>query len=601
MKKRLFRFVLITAIILAVVSCQTVVPRPDRDAPLSMGDAIAYLQKYIEAEMKKDKVTGIGVALADKDGIIWSQGFGYADNSTKRELEADDIFLYASVSKLFTCTAVMQLAEQGLIDIDAPISDYIPEFSVKSRFEDTQPITARLIMSHYSGLPTGDGYRGAIDMYPKQDFNVVLENIKNEYLLFMPGYLNSYSNSGITLLGVLIERVSGKSFDEYMEEEIFRPLGMSSASFIPIGIRIKNDDPLKYAMGHDDSRSESVIDPPDALRPCGSISSSVNDMASFIRMVLHNGEAGGDQIIEQDTLEEMLTPQYADNPFNFGNYQGLGYFLTNSRLAYAGKFCGHGGDLFSYHADLSILPEQGIGIITVTNSASGSLTVRRISSEVLKIYLQSEKGILPPPQEEENTVELSREEIEALSGDYATGAGYIHVKDEKNKLTCEVFGYKFDLIPLGDDKFRLQYNLLGFIPVKISMLDSFRIRLKHVDDKTVILLDEEIGNEFVAGAKVTPVEIPESWKDICGKYKVTNIYSETPQAMPEFEDLEIYIDNDYLFLGEGLPDDYIIFPVSSNEAVIAGLGRATGETVYSYKENGKQMIRYMGWIYEKEK
>ncbi len=179
--------------------------------------------------MAKNKVTGLSVALVDDKGLIWAQGFGYADKENNIPATPQTVYRVASISKIFTATAIMQLAEQGRINVDEPLTTYLPEFSIKTRFPGGGRITPRNLMTHHSGLPA-NFYKGIFSSNPEH-FTKVIKEIKDEYLAYPPDYVYSYSNLGVTLLGGVIERVSGKDYASYMDESILGPIGMDNSSF----------------------------------------------------------------------------------------------------------------------------------------------------------------------------------------------------------------------------------------------------------------------------------------------------------------------------------------------------------------------------------
>ena len=190
-----------------------------------------YLNWYIKREMTRNDIAGLSIAIVDDHRVIWTKGFGYANRETGEMAGSDTLYRAGSISKLFTATAVMQLVESKQIDIDQPIVRYVPGFKIKSRFGTTDGITPRNMMSHHSGLPTmyeGDGVRA-----PDEAFLSLLEKIKDEYVATPPNTVTAYSNLAYSLLGILIENVSGKDFRRYVKENLLQPLSMHSSFFSP--------------------------------------------------------------------------------------------------------------------------------------------------------------------------------------------------------------------------------------------------------------------------------------------------------------------------------------------------------------------------------
>jgi len=162
------------------------------------------IARVIEQAMQKNGVTGLSITLVDDQQVVWAQGFGYADELNSISATPETVYRVGSVSDLFTATAAMQLAEQGKIDIDRPLQTYLPEFSVKTRFTDSMPITLRHLMSHHAGLPP-NFLKGMWSTTPTP-FTTVVDLLQNTYTISPPHVVWSFSNLDVTLVGHVIER-----------------------------------------------------------------------------------------------------------------------------------------------------------------------------------------------------------------------------------------------------------------------------------------------------------------------------------------------------------------------------------------------------------
>ena len=278
--------------------------------------------------MKENDVVGLSIALVDNQRVAWTAGFGYADRANNDPASPVTLYRVGSISKLFTSTAAMQLAEQKKIDIDKPLKTYLPSFSIKSRFPDAAPITPRTIMHHHSGLPS-DVIKGMFNPDPGPPTEVI-GLLEDQYVAYPPNYVHSYSNSGMTLLGCMIQQVAGQPFAKHMDEAVLRPIGMRHASFV-----IRPDMQRLVSKGYKNGKETPQV----LLRdqPAGSLYASVMDLSRLMHMVFADGRAGDRQIIKPETLAEMLRPQNADIPLDFDLRIGLGWFLTSARLGYAGR------------------------------------------------------------------------------------------------------------------------------------------------------------------------------------------------------------------------------------------------------------------------
>ena len=228
MNFRIFRYsiILLLAVIL-IIGCSTAPQKPDQIVPGNYDYVTEYISWLTRKEMKKNQVMGVSIAIVDNQRIVWAQGFGSADLKNKVPATSETVYRIGSISKLFTVMAAMQLAEQKKVDIDQPLKKYLPQFSVKSRFPDSGPITLRTMMTHHSGLPS-DIFKGELSSEPP---STLLYRLKDEYVAYPPNYVLAYSNVAMALLGLMVERVSDTEFCEYLEQSVLASIGMQHSSF----------------------------------------------------------------------------------------------------------------------------------------------------------------------------------------------------------------------------------------------------------------------------------------------------------------------------------------------------------------------------------
>ena len=209
---------------------------PTRPESVGRGDytkVAEYVSALIRHEMKKRDVTGLSIALVDDQRVVWAEGFGYADKAGNVPASPETVYRAGSISKLFTATAAMQLAERGRLDIDRPLGDYLPGFSIRTRFADAAPVTPRSIMTHHSGLPS-DYLKGMWTRNP-EPFTRVAGYVRDEYAANPPGVVFSYSNLGVTLLGDAIGKVAGRDFASHRPGRDPSPAGDEPFLLFPVG------------------------------------------------------------------------------------------------------------------------------------------------------------------------------------------------------------------------------------------------------------------------------------------------------------------------------------------------------------------------------
>ncbi len=333
------------------------------------GSTSAIIEKYRQAIpqlMAEQHIPGLAVAVTDENGVLWSEGFGYTDNNHKVAVKPDTIFSVQSASKNFTAMAVLMAVQEELLDLDAPITTYLPDFTVHSIFEEhpERKITVRMLLSHTAGFtmeaPVGNNFDlGHVD------FDEHVKSISQTWLRFPVGTGYAYSNVGYSLAGYILQKVSGQPFPQYVEEHLLHPVGMGNSSFDMAQIRLNPN----RAIGHAKPYPKVPLEIP--LIPEGGLYTSVNDMAKYIQFHLNRGSVNGPSVLKSALLDEMYTVPSSSQ----GGLEGYGLGVARTTW-YNGRnailFC-HGGGGFGFLADLWWLPELKIGITVLTNSSDHNL------------------------------------------------------------------------------------------------------------------------------------------------------------------------------------------------------------------------------------
>jgi CubicO group peptidase (beta-lactamase class C family) len=326
-------------------------------AALTREDVNAWASGYMNYALQRGDVAG-GVFVVVKNGeILFEQGYGFADVTAQKPIDAKStLFRPGSISKLFTWTAVMQLVEQGKLNLDTDINEYL-DFKVPAR--GGKPITLRNIMTHTSGFE--EALQGLISSQTSDILS--LESAAKHWVpdqIFAPGSTPAYSNYATGLAGYIVARKSGMSFDDYIEKNIFAPLGMAHSSFrqplpAPLLAEVSNG----YKQASEPPQPYEFIN----LAPAGSLASTGDDMSRFMIAHLQEGEYQGHRILQAETAKAMHStalPMIA--PLN---RMLLGFYESN----YNGhRIISHGGDTQWFHSDLHLLMDEGVGYFVSLNS-----------------------------------------------------------------------------------------------------------------------------------------------------------------------------------------------------------------------------------------
>jgi len=341
-------------------------PAPDSSPRLQKDDVDAWLDGFVPYTLASANIRGAVVVVVKNGAILTERGYGYADAEARKPVDpATTLFRPGSVSKLVTWTAVMQLVEAGKIDLDADVNQYL-DFKVPAKGE---PITMRNIMTHTPGFE--DVAKNLLYFDPAK--HMTLEEYLKAWVpeqVFAPGSTPAYSNYTATLAGYIVERVSGQSFDDYVEEHIFAPLDMHNSTFRqPLPEQLADQMSQGYTPASDEPIKFEIVGP----APAGSMSSSGEDMGKFMIAHLQQGRYGDQQIFSPATAELMHnTP---DTIIPYLNRMELGFFETNIN---GREVIAHLGDLTAFHTALHLFLDENVGLYFSANSPGDKGEVGKI-------------------------------------------------------------------------------------------------------------------------------------------------------------------------------------------------------------------------------
>lgn len=354
-------------------------PQPASPAAADAG-LPAFVDGQMAAYMRDHDVPSIAVAIVQDGRLVFARGYGAADRATHRRVDAaTSLFRIGSVSKLLTWTAVMQLVEQGRIDLDADVNRYLKGVRIPPAFG--KPVTMRALMTHTAGFEDGAvGYLSTYD--PKADMS-----IQHALAAHIPARIRpplkipAYSNYGAALAGLIVEQVSGIPFDDYVERNIFVPLGMRHSSFVePLPRHLAVDQVIPYAR-----RGGALVASPIELiagfRPAGSVAASAVDMSHFMLAHLQADMPGAARILRPETLRLMHSTVYRADPrlpgvalgFLEGEINGL-------------RTIGHRGTTDSFQSALLLVPSKKLGIFISYAAKPGSVQRNFIKAFMDRYY-----------------------------------------------------------------------------------------------------------------------------------------------------------------------------------------------------------------------
>lgn len=342
---------------------QPVTPSPTAPGLSNPQEFETFADNIINEEMSKSHVPGAVISVVKDGKLFFAKGYGYANVEKKIPVVADKtLFRVASVSKLFTSTAAMQLYEQGKLDLDADINKYLTSFQLENPFPE--PARVAQLMTHTDGTTKrriGLAARTAAEIKP-------LGNYLAEYMppvVWRPGELYSYSSHSTALLGYLVEKISGIPFVEYINKNILQPLEMRRTTFLqPPPPPLADDLAVGYQYQNGSFKSVPYLYL--NIAPAASMSTTATDMANFMIAHLQSGRYENSRILKADTVQLMHEQHFTHHP----KLPGTGYSFRE-HLENNIRMIGHLGSLRGYSSSLTLMPEQNIGIFIATNSFSG--------------------------------------------------------------------------------------------------------------------------------------------------------------------------------------------------------------------------------------
>jgi len=364
---------------------------------LTADDLGIFLDGLIPVLLRRDDIAGAVIAVVKDGKLLLARGYGYSDVEAKKPVSPDStLFRPGSISKLFTCTAVMQLVEQGKLDLDRDINQYL-EFQIPTAY--SQPITLRHLLTHTAGFQ--ETIRG-IFIRDGDRLSTLREYVEGNLppRIFAPGTTPAYSNYGNALAGYIVERVSGQSFEEYIEEHIFRPLGMKHSTY-----RQPLPDDLKPLMsngyqggGSDPARPFEVLQ----TFPGGGMSTTAEDMSHFMIAHLQDGAFDNERILKPETARIMHSRQVELVASMNGSAVG---FAEQTRNGY--RAIGHGGDLQAFHSQLYLVPELRLGFFFSQNSTGRASLRTTIWRSFFDRYFPSAQRSIKSSNTPSNASELA--------------------------------------------------------------------------------------------------------------------------------------------------------------------------------------------------
>lgn len=392
----------------------------------------------IRQQMQIEHIPGVAIAVTDRRRLLAHGVYGLADVAAQTPIREDTLFEIGSISKSFTTIALLQLAEAGQIDLQAPVSRYLPWFQVPSSFE---PITLHHLLCHSGGIITGTDF--STEAYYEA------WALRETKAATPPGSFFHYSNLGYKALGLVLESVLGRPYHEIIRGRILEPLGMASSESA-ITHRTRERLAVGYELFYDDRPAP----PGRPLAPAtwlenatadGSISATASDMAAYIRMLLNEGDTPQGRLISLESFALLTRPAIESDP-DHGGFYGYGLCLREQD---GRRFIHHDGGMVGYYSSLWADRDDGLGSIVLINGPGEPNSMARFALEVFKAALHGRELPALPPRADPGQVQNAADYV----GTYRCGSQRVTVTAEGQGLVLQWEGEAIPLEPREPDTF----------------------------------------------------------------------------------------------------------------------------------------------------
>ena len=457
---------------------------------VSTESAFQRLSEFIERQLPTLNAPGIAIGLTNREQILHVGVYGLANREAEQPVTPETLFQIGSISKSFASIVLLQLHEQGLLDINDPVTKHLPWFEIQSEYE---PITLRHLMSHTAGIVRGSD--DTVSAYTET------WNLRYTKTTAPPGEMFHYSNSGYKVLGAVLQTILGQSLADILREHVLDPLGMHTT--LPV---ICSEDRSRMAVGYSPFYDDRPLPPGGLLAPAtwlesdtadGSICSTAEDMCRYIQTLLYRGKG----LLAPQSFEQLIEPIIPTDDGLHGEHYGLGLVTQNINEHHV---VSHSGGMVGYTADMLADLDAGLGVVVLTN---GPAEPEKISRYALALLRAAWVGDELPAFPEDDLLKL-----DDYTGMYRCGEKAFTLTSKNERLYLDFEAATVPLEPHSPDKF--------FVPH--PAFELFLLRMGRENDQIVEAVHggERYVHDRYRGE--TSFESPEEWEAYPGHYRSHN-------------------------------------------------------------------------------
>lgn len=544
--------------------------------------------KRIDNLINRNKINALSASVFNKTDVLFSHSSGICEKSFKKGVDhryttGDTKFLIGSFSKLLTAIAIMQLHDKGKVSLFEEIHKYLPEFSIKNRFSETE-ITVRDILNNRSGIPSIN-----YNMFLKEDtsdYHEVLNYLKDQYLICPPKAMEASSDLGYTLLGLVVEKMSQMNYEDYLNEAIFKPMEIDAKFIHEAG------DYQTYRSLIDisyDALGQETQEPIKSLIPARcNIYLSINDLVKIGRLFINDGKYKETEILAKDSVDSMLEEPFFKGEVDGITKSGLGLSFSQKYKNTLGKVLIANGRNFYNQVSMILLKERGLCSVVMADSFMSNALIEDICASLL----ETEAGVSCKLETSNGKASYLQCRVEDYAGVYPARDGQ-----------AVIYLDKFFALKYKDDVYKMRLRQDGYFELSLTnkLFKKKEKKLALIDEKGLLsitsTLDDGRFDVEMIGYPTRSVEISSNWKKALGSYKLSNPNYNNPFV---YDKMKLTIENGYLvmIMYRNLKKRVITLGiVNSKEAIALGYGANSNDTVILNLSN----IRYCGLSFNKVK
>ena len=385
---------------IGLISCLLFLAIPVHSQDNSLKDnpgltsTLKMIESWLNEHMEYHKIPGISIGIIYDQDLVYAKSFGYSDTENKTPATPETIYRIASITKTFTATAIMQLRDQGKLELNDPISKHLDWFEIQDRFSGAPDITIWHLLTHTSGLPREAAFPYWTDnVFPTRE--EMIDALPGQETIYPPEHKFKYSNLALSLTGEIVTAVSGQPYEQFIEENILKPLEMKSTS-----IFITDDEKKRLATPYtrlfsDGSRKIMPFTDSKGIAPAANMASTVSDLAKYISFQFRVDSSDTTTVLKGSTLREMQRIQWLAEDWTWGWGLGFGISRWNGKT-----LVGHSGWVAGNRTRIYFVPADKIGVVVLINAddARSTFFAKEILKQVTPVILKAVKPEVDEPE-----------------------------------------------------------------------------------------------------------------------------------------------------------------------------------------------------------